>query len=334
MSAEETNPVSEPKSPEIKSPEAKPGADTPGARLAAQKAAKAARKASKRGHDGEMVEEKALEKAALATAWYSGHRNAIWIGLLAVSAVVAGIVFWNHQTTTAVRVGGTGLWEGVETAMAQIRPAGTSTADVEGQSFDSIEARAKRATEQFRAAAGAAKSPEGAAVAELGVASALLDSGDFAGARSAFEKAKSQAGENALVRVRAIEGIAFSYEGEKAWDKADAQYTELRTVDFPRAAELADYHHARVLLAKGERDKAKDALKKLVDALAAEQQKSADERGPDATFVKNQAEARLAEIDPSLVKRSGSFGGGGGISQEELQRLLEQMQAQQGLRGE
>lgn len=319
---------------------------TAGQRLAAAKAAKAAAKAGKRGQDGDVVQQKALAKAAEAGDWYEKHRvSVLGIGGT-VLAVAVGLVLYSHFSAKASHASGSLLWDAVETAQATIRPAGSSTTDYKGESFESVSARAKEALADYRSAI--AKNGKDGTIswATLGEASALLDSGDYKGARAAFEKAQNLAKDikasptHDFIALRAAEGIAFTYEGEKAWDKAASAFAAVASVGTTAAKNSAAYNGARVTLAQGDRAKATEQFKKLYEDLTEQSRKIDTERtSASPEYELGETEERLRELSPGSVKRSADFspaafgaGGGGanGISQEELQRILKQLQEQQG----
>src|SRR5690606_20599967 len=83
--------------------------------------------------------------------------------------------------------------------------------------------------------------------------------------------------------------------------------------------DLSEYHAARLKLAQGDREGAKALLKPLYDRLS----QRAD--GAPSRYLKGEVEARLAEIDSTLVERASGGGDGQQFSQEELQRLIEQL---------
>ena len=103
--------------------------------------------------------------------------------------------------------------------------------------------------------------------------------------------------------------------------------------------QVANYHLARLMLSRGERDEARTALRELVDSLRAETVEGSSE--PRFPYLLAQAEVRLRELDPSSATsagpqllgpgggEAGGPGGGGDIDPAQLQELIRQFQAQQ-----
>ena len=77
---------------------------TAGQRLAAQQAAKAARKAAQKGRDAELVEEKALAQAAVAKDWLQDNLKPLGLlagGVLLVAAIGIGWSTFNRRQQRA-----------------------------------------------------------------------------------------------------------------------------------------------------------------------------------------------------------------------------------------
>jgi tetratricopeptide (TPR) repeat protein len=199
----------------------------------------------------------------------------------------------------------------------------------------------KAAEKEYREASATMKGP-GALLAELGLAGVLYDQGKYADAQKAYEKVRdSQIGEvDADARARATEGVGLSLEAQGKIDPAIAAFRQLENSDVPGFAVLGMYHQARLLFAKGEREPAKELLKKLLERLS----KTADKdkraaAGP--SYVEEQARDLLGAIDPTAVPARADLGGldlmqelnqsGGKIDQQKLQELLKKLGGTPGL---
>jgi predicted negative regulator of RcsB-dependent stress response len=252
----------------------KSGPLTPGQRLAAQQAAKAARKAAQKGRDAELVEEKALAQAAVAKDWL--QENLRPLGLMAGGVLLVA----------AVGIGWSTLQRGQE---AEAGAALTAVLDDGGEPASLASAYAEVAEAH-------PKSPA-AAWARVGEGRALYAQGEWEQARRAYQAALDIS-DDEVIRWAALEGIAYSLEAEKSYDEAIEQLEALRNVD-AAIAPIAGYHQGRILQAQGKLEEAKMRFDGVL----------ADLRDPDAPslpYTKEQTEARLALLDPSLAPASGA----------------------------
>ena len=177
----------------------------------------------------------------------------------------------------------------------------------------------------------------GAAIlARLGEAGLLLDKGDAKGAAQAYEDVKRSAlaKADAEVRGRALEGLGFAHElsaqtdaanAPKHLDDALADFKSLEQIDVKGFKELGLYHQARVLQAKGDKDKAIELLKDV--------HKRVTEPGEAHPFsyLEFVVEDRLRELDPaSLPPKAPKMGPGGNpdMSNPQVQELIRQLQEQ------
>lgn len=326
--------------------EAAPAASKPdkkplsrGQRLAAQKAAKAAQKAAKRGKQAELVESKVVKQAGVATEWAARNRQTLLLALGAVTVAIVGAFAYSAYTAGEAHAAASLLQQAVTTAEAPVETSRDGTdpdGDDERERYGSLEERAEKALGRYRQVLTEHPSSRAAVWARLGEGAALLAADRAEDARAAFETALRDAGDDDVVAWRALEGIAFSYEAEEQWAEATERLQELEHVGDGAFEDMADFHLARIQLAQGERDRAKETLRTLYDRLN-------EEDHPERPFLRDQVELRLMELDSSLVQRPASpFGpggmpmpGGGGnpadqLSPEQLQRLIESMQKKAG----
>ncbi len=245
---------------------------TAGQRLAAQQAAKAARKAAQKGRDAELVEEKAIAQAAVAKDWLQDNLKPL--GLMAGAVLVVA----------AIGIG----WSTV--AQNQKAAAGAELAAV----LDS-DAQDDAASAYAAVADANAKTLAGA-WARIGEGRAHYANEQWEQARAAYQAAIDSS-EDEAVRWAALEGISYAYEAEESYEQAMEQLEALRALD-RKIAPIAGYHQARILIAQGKLDEAKTKLDGVLNEL----------RQPDAPslpYTQEQAEARLALIDPSLAPATG-----------------------------
>ncbi|MAQ18357.1 MAG: hypothetical protein CMN30_26610 [Sandaracinus sp.] len=307
---------------------------TAGQRLAAAKAAKAARKAAQRGKEAEIVEDEAIEQAEVAGRWLEENRNKIFMAMAAVVLIAAGIFAFGKLAKAGDTDAAAALWEAMEIQTARVVPEdeeGEDTtddsADEDEQTFPTVQARAEAAIPAFEAVVRDHSGTRAAAFASIAIGNAKRLLGDPAAAREAYESALA-ASDDTEVAMHALEGIGFSFEEEESWDEAKARFEEMGDVEREGAEILADFHLARLAMAQGERERAKEQLQAVLEALD-------EEDAPEMEFVRDQAEMRLREIDPSLVQSSApsipNLGGGlGGEGMTpEMQRMLQELMNKQ-----
>lgn len=247
---------------------------TAGERLAAQQAAKAARKAAQKGRDAELVEEKAIAQAIVAKDWF--HDNLKPLGLMAggVLLVAALGIGWSTYTRGQASEAGDAL-----------------TAVLDGDTSD-----AAALAVAYAGVAEAHPNTPAAAWARIGEGKARYTEGDWAGARAAYQAAL-EISDDEVVRWAALEGIAYSLEAETSYEDAIAQLEALREVD-PSVAPIAGYHQGRLLQAQGKLEEAKTRFDGVLAALK-------DPEAPALPYTEEQTEARLALLDPSLAPAEG-----------------------------
>jgi len=253
----------------------KPAPMTAGQRLAAQQAAKAARKAAQRGRDADLVEEKALAQAAVARDWLQDNLKPLGIAAAVILVVAAIGIGWSSFKR------------------GQNQDAGAELAAALEDSTQDPEARAVA----YTAVADRHPGTLAAAWARIEEGRALYEQGKWELARKAYEAALDHSDQEG-VRWAALEGMAYALEAEKSYDQALARLEELRAVD-STLAPIAGYQEGRILLDQGKLEEAKTQFEGVLNDL----------RNPDAPslpYTREQTEARLALIDPSLAPGAGT----------------------------
>lgn len=193
--------------------------------------------------------------------------------------------------------------------------------------FSSEAARLKAADEAY----GKSEAQGGplAVFAALGKAGVLFDQGKYKEAQTEYEKVKQSAlaAKDRDLRGRAIEGIGLSLEAQKQVDPALTAFRELANTDIPGFNSLGEYHQARLLITKGDREQATKLLKKAYDRVSNAGDKDKDKKAAAAPaaprFLEHQIRALLATLDPTAVPKPESQ-----LSQsEQLRRLQQQLQS-------
>ena len=164
-----------------------------------------------------------------------------------------------------------------------------------------------------------------ATLARLGEAGDYLDKHDWDHALEGFSavSASTLAGADPDVKVRALEGIGFAKEGKGDLDGALTAFKELENLGGYK--ELGLYQQGRLWLAKGDKDKAKDFLKKAREKM---EQPTTENTG--LHYLPEMTDQTLRRIDPSLVPVKGptTMGGpkGGSMTAEEIEKLKRKLQ--------
>ncbi|HVZ37621.1 MAG TPA: tetratricopeptide repeat protein [Polyangiaceae bacterium] len=323
---------------------AKQAALTPGQRLAAKKAQKAVEKREskeerKRAAEDERQREQAevdrlygrvqptaglpedVQKVAGSfTRFLQTHRERILLGV--VSAIVlVGVAF---AVQRFVRAGSAEqaaeLGKALELAQARIDPQDQDGKSDDGKPlFKSADARSEQACTAFERAAKAGPDRPAGAWALLGEAANELTLGKFEPARAHFQGVYDAHADDPELAARALEGVGVSLEAAGKTDQALKAYEKLKSVG--GSQELAEFQIARLKLAQGDREGGKSMLKKLYDQLS-----SPSEGSAPSPYLKNEVELRLAELDSSLVDKGRVGDQPQQFSEEQLQRLIEQLQ--------
>jgi tetratricopeptide (TPR) repeat protein len=324
---------------------------TPGQRLAARKAQKAQEKRDfkeelrrKEEEKREQEQEEAnrifarpkgdaeglpedVQKVAGSFTHFMQENRVRILGVIGVALV--GFAVWqvlSHYVFTGSAEQAASLTKALETASAQVDPAATSDTTEDGRPvFKTREERDNKAIDAFEAAIKRDPKSTSAGWAALGEASLKLQLEKPDGALKLYERAFAEHKDVQALAVRALEGIGLSLEAAGKLDDAAKRYEELKTFNNGSDKDLAEYHLGRLKLEKGDKEGAKALLKPLYDRLGEHR-----EGVPPSRYLRNEVEIRLAEIDSSLVDKGAGGGEPSQFSQEELQRLLEQLRQQQG----
>jgi hypothetical protein len=180
-----------------------------------------------------------------------------------------------------------------------------------------------------------------AMLAKLGQAGVLLEKRDYQHALDAYNAVISSplAAADADFKGRALEGAGLAKEGKGDLDGALETFVDLGKVDAKGYKELSKYHQARISLAKGEKEKAKDLLKELLALKGDDKEKDPTKDilnpidkgtlpGLDSQsfpYLKTAAEELLRSVDPSALPSRMQLTGPGGpkLTAEQRERLLQ-----------
>jgi tetratricopeptide (TPR) repeat protein len=261
-----------------------------------------------RNLDASEIMDDALARSSHA-AWEWLKRNSNRVQWVVVLLVVGGIGWkvYSYRKARDIAAASETLVQAINAERGRTGTDPGKTPDPytglidERPTFANEEERLKTAEREYREAAGALKGP-GAGLAQLGLAGVLYDQGKYAEAKKAYESARDSelSSVDRDARGRAIEGIGLSLEAQGQLEPALAAYKQLENSEVPGFAVLALFHQGRVLHAQGQRDKAKELLKKALDKIAKTEDKDKRAAGRPG-YVEQQVRELLGSIDPSAV---------------------------------
>ena len=288
-----------------------------------------------------------IERTAKLSDWAKKNQKlvqivgvALCLGLLGI----AGYLYYDHKRETEASLI---LTKAVEAQRAQIGEPKKSDDDDESHQlhFKTFDDRRAAALKQYKEVQSKFPGTGAAILARLAEGSLLLDTRDADGALAAYNDVKGSAlaAADTEVKGRALEGIGFAHElkavaapAEKDThlDAALAAFKELEnSVDVKGFKELAMYHQARVLMNKGDKDKAKELLLSLKQRLDKVEDPVAVGLPvpPSFPYLREVAMDRLREIDPlAAPKAMVPPAGGANLTPEQIRRMIEQMQKKGG----
>ncbi len=169
--------------------------------------------------------------------------------------------------------------------------------------FADTQARLSAAEKDYKAAVERYGKTGAGDYARLQLAGIKYDEKAFDDALGLYRQVRSGklAKDNLEVRGRSIEGIGFCLEANADLEGALKSFRELSNLEGSlEFAVLGLYHQARVLLAQGKGDMAKEIL------LKAQKRLGDDKDAAAAAYFKRPVEELLFQIDPSAVATTGS----------------------------
>ncbi|HLV21862.1 MAG TPA: tetratricopeptide repeat protein [Polyangiaceae bacterium] len=275
---------------------------------------------------GELVDD-ALARGTQAASSFL-KRNASLVQWLVFLLIIGGIGWqiYSWRRNKQLEKASDQLIEAVRADLGNVGTGGPDEIDPL-PSFATAAEREKAAKEAYERAAAAHPGKPIAVMAKLGLAGVLYEQGKYDPAISAYREVRDSklAGQSTDIRYRAIEGIGLAQEAKGELDAAMKTFKELGVSDVVGFANLGTYHQARLHLAKGDKEEAKQLLSKLNEKLQ-------KDKAPLETsgYLSNAVEELLTEIDPTAVKRAPA-----NLMQDpaQLQELLRQMQQQMPAQG-
>lgn len=275
---------------------------------------------------GEMVQDSLARAGSGAAKWFRTNFRAIAAVLVVGVAGTAGTMYYlDHREAKAGKTTDV-LAKAVLTEQAPVIPDDKRPDEQKALDpmpvFPTPEAKSEAVLAAYTKVVDEHPGTGPGILGKLGQAGAYLDKGMADQAFSAYEDVlrSDLAKADVDVRARAMEGKGFALELKKDFDGAMNVFQSLEAVD-KVYADLAKYHQARMHLAKGEKDKAKEILVALNKALEVPTLE-----GPTTPHLRLVIEETLRGIDPTLVRPKRAAGGPKGTpSPEELEKIRQQI---------
>ncbi|MGK4004995.1 tetratricopeptide repeat protein [Sorangium sp. So ce1036] len=274
---------------------------------------------------GEMVEDALSRMASGAGRWVKNNFHIVQWGFLAGLVALGGALFYMSRSEKEAAASSAALAAAVAADRGRVLAEDTRSDEEKEldvtRTFKTAEERSDTALAAYNKVVDEHAGTGAAILAKLGQAGVLLDKKDYAHALDAYSAVVSSplAAADPDVKGRAIEGIGFAREGKGDLDGALASFKELEGIDTKGYKELALYHQARIHLAKGDSEKAKELLKGAHEKLQAP---SAD--GRSFQFLEAVIEEMLRKIDPAAAPPRAMLGGpkGPSMTPEEIEELI------------
>jgi predicted negative regulator of RcsB-dependent stress response len=310
------------------------------------------RAASARNLDaGEIVDDALARTTHAAWEWLKRNSTRVqWVVVLLVGGGIGWRIYSYRQernrATDTEALARAVVAENGRIGKAETEPDRYTGLVDNRPAFATIEERSKAAEAEYRKAASSAKGGPSAALADLGLAGVLYDQGKFAEAKTTYEKVRDSdlAKLEPDAKGRAIEGAALSLEALGQTDQALTEYKRLENSDIPGFGPLGMYHQARLSFAKGEREKAKELLKKCIEKLTKSEDKSKAPAFAPPGYLEGAAKDLLQTIDPKAPELAAPAGGasleelmkgaggpGGKLDAAKLQEMLKKLGGTPGL---
>ena len=273
--------------------------------MAAQRAAKAAQKAAKKG-TAPVVSGAVGERINSVSEVVRENRKLILGVLLAVTSVFVLAAAWNVYSSITSRNAGSALAQAVAVASENMRAEQKHlVAGADKEEYESEQENAspdpERTLAKFEQTVANHPGSAAAKWARLGEARELYEAARYDEAARSYDAALKAAGDNEYLRSRALEGLGFCLEIEKKYDQARDRFEQMGALASGTFKPLADYHVARMHLAQGDEKRAGAILSELVSSL-----QSGSPDGLLHRYVRFEASARLRELGISPQRSKGA----------------------------
>jgi tetratricopeptide (TPR) repeat protein len=334
---------------------------TKGQRLSAALDAKAERKSAKKGKSQEQLQEQVLGLSAQAGRWIAERWTAVLLfGLVAafVIVVVVTVTMLNRQRQQQA---GMLLARAIEVSLRPVQGEPSPQGSEEGapKPFADAKSRSEASLKAYEKVIKRHPDSAAASWALVGRAHSHYALGQWAEASRDAQKAltKPLADESSDFRAQALTVLAAATEEQGNLGKAVELYSRLEAMDSLALSSFGAYQRARLLAAQNKTEEAAKALRSVVEKTKVALKVA--EKNPSASIpyasTVQATEGLLAQLEPGYVpsvsaqmgarRAEPSYGpagdlpsalGAGGegngqqaIDPETLQKLIEQLKAQQ-----
>ncbi len=279
----------------------------------------------------EMVDDAFARSTSAASKWFKANFGKIqWVVLAGIAAAV-GYGLYTSQIEKTAAAATDALAAGITVEHGKVMVEDKRSDEEKeydtAKIYKTADERADAALAAYRKAAAEHPGTAAALLARLGEAGVLLDKRDWVGAIDAYNAvlASKLATADADVRGRSIEGVGLAKEGKGDLAGATTSFKELQAIDERGFKELGMYHEARMLLAKGDKDKAKDLLKQIHDKLVVP-----TPEGKPFRYLETVVDEALRRLDPSALPTKapmiGGDGKGSAMSADQMAKIQKMLQ--------
>lgn len=278
---------------------------------------------------GEMVQDALARGTSATTSFLRNNFPYVIGGLIVAALAVGGVAYFKGQQDERSGTATGALADALASDRGRVLKEDKRT-DEEKQAdptrvYPTSDARAQAAIEGYEKAIKETSDPGPNTLARLGLAGAKLEKGDLQGAIDGYAEVLKTplAAADLDVKGRAVEGTGLALEQKGDLDSALKSYDELAKIDAKGFEELGLYHQARIYAHKGDKDKAKELLKK-----AREKLQLPGDAGQAFPFLEAVVDGDLRSLDPTAVPAARvQMGGakGNAMSADDMARIQEQL---------
>jgi predicted negative regulator of RcsB-dependent stress response len=199
-----------------------------------------------------------------AMEYVVAHLKLVLVALVVAAVIIGAAWTWTWYRERSARDATAMLSRAIDMYTQMIIPGDKSKLKPREDGiphFDTRAAKLKATAEELTKAVQQHEGNSVGRLARLMRAAVRYDEGKYADAAQDYEAFLAGGGEERF-KTTAIEGLIYSYEAQKQWDKALAQVKKLPATGDERFAAL--YHEGRILAAQGKKQEAAERFKQVV----------------------------------------------------------------------